>query len=119
VILKIRILLFIVPLFFLILLMTSLIFEAYQPHPRVNQLIISSTGDASFLNPILAQDAASSDINSFVFNGLIKYNQTLDGFVGELAESWKLKDGPEPERSPSSCAKESFGMMERSLRPMM
>jgi peptide/nickel transport system substrate-binding protein len=95
--LKTKTLLLFFPSFFLILLLTTLVFEAYQPHPRVNQLIISSTGDASFLNPILAQDAASSDINSFVFNGLIKYNKNLDGFVGELAESWKLKDGPEPE----------------------
>ena len=64
--------------------------------PNVNELIMSSIGDASYLNPVLAQDSASSDINSFVFNGLIKYNQNLDGFVGELAESWKIEKGPEP-----------------------
>ena len=64
--------------------------------PNVNELIMSSIGDASYLNPILAQDSASSDINSFVFNGLIKYNKDLDGFVGELAESWKIEKGPEP-----------------------
>jgi peptide/nickel transport system substrate-binding protein len=63
----------------------------------VNQLIISSIGDASFLNPILAQDSASGDINSLVFNGLIKYDRDLQGFVGELAESWEVKGGPEPE----------------------
>jgi peptide/nickel transport system substrate-binding protein len=70
--------------------------EGYQPHPRVNQLIISSIGDASFLNPILAQDSASSDINGFIFNGLIKYNKDLNGFVGDLAESWKVEAGSEP-----------------------
>ena len=69
----------------------------FRPPQKVNQLIISSIGDASFLNPILAQDSASSDINSFVFNGLIKYDRNLQGFVGELAESWKVKGGPEPE----------------------
>jgi len=95
--LRTKILLFLFPTFFLILLVVSLVFEPHPSHPRVNQMIMSSTGDASFLNPILAQDAASSDINSFVFNGLIRYNRNLDGFVGELAESWKLKDGPEPE----------------------
>jgi peptide/nickel transport system substrate-binding protein len=76
--------------------LATLVFEGYQPHPRVNELIISSIGDASFLNPILAQDSASSDINSFVFNGLIKYNRNLDGFVGDLAESWKVENGSEP-----------------------
>ncbi|MGD0919160.1 MAG: peptide-binding protein [Thermodesulfobacteriota bacterium] len=76
--------------------MITLVFEGFQPHPRGNQLIISSIGDASFLNPILAQDSASSDINGFVFNGLIKYNRNLDGFVGDLAESWKVEGGQEP-----------------------
>jgi len=64
---------------------------------KVNQLVESSIGDASFLNPILAQDSASSEINSFVFNGLIKYDRNLQGFVGDLAESWKVKEGAEPE----------------------
>jgi len=76
--------------------LATLVFEDYQPHPRINELIISSIGDASFLNPILAQDAASSDVNSLIFNGLIKYNRNLDGFVGDLAESWKVKPGSEP-----------------------
>jgi peptide/nickel transport system substrate-binding protein len=74
----------------------AVLFQGYQPHPRVNQLIISSIGDASYLNPILSQDSASSDINGFVFNGLIKYNKDLDGFVGDLTESWKVEPGPEP-----------------------
>jgi peptide/nickel transport system substrate-binding protein len=60
-------------------------------------LVISSIGDASYLNPVLAQDSASSEINGFVFNGLIKYDRNLHNFVGELAESWKVKEGPEPE----------------------
>jgi peptide/nickel transport system substrate-binding protein len=67
-----------------------------RPALRVNQLVMSSIGDASFLNPILSQDSASSDINSFVFNGLIKYDRNLQGFVGDLAESWTITEGPEP-----------------------
>ena len=59
-------------------------------------MVISSIGDASFLNPILSQDSASSEINSFVFNGLIKYDRDLQGFVGVLAESWKVEKGSEP-----------------------
>jgi len=59
-------------------------------------LVESSIGDASYLNPILAQDSASSEINGFVFNGLIKYDRDLQGFVGDLAESWKIKEGKEP-----------------------
>jgi peptide/nickel transport system substrate-binding protein len=76
---------------------TNILFVETQPSPKVNQLIISSIGDASYLNPVLAQDSASSDINSFVFNGLVKYDRNLRNLVGELAESWELKEGAEPE----------------------
>ncbi len=76
--------------------MINIVFVGSRPPQKANQLIISSIGDASFLNPILAQDSASSDINGFVFNGLIKYNRDLDGFVGELAESWKIETAAEP-----------------------
>ena len=93
---KIKTLLFIPPVLFLTILGVNLLFVSYRPPQRVNQLIMSSIGDASFLNPILAQDSASSEINGFVFNGLIKYDRDLEGFVGELAESWKIEAGPEP-----------------------
>ncbi len=93
---KIKLLLFIPPVLFIILLGMTLLFVGHRPPQRVNQLIMSSIGDASFLNPILAQDSASSEINSLVFNGLIKYDRNLQNFVGVLAESWKVEDGQEP-----------------------
>jgi peptide/nickel transport system substrate-binding protein len=93
---KIKTILFISPVLFLIIVVINLFFVSYRPPQRVNQLIMSSIGDASFLNPILAQDSASSEINSLVFNGLIKYDRDLEGFVGELAESWKIETGSEP-----------------------
>jgi len=95
--LKVKTLLFICPILFLILLGINIVFVGSRPPPKVNQLVISSIGDASYLNPVLAQDSASSEINGFVFNGLIKYDRNLQNFVGELAESWKVKAGPEPE----------------------
>jgi peptide/nickel transport system substrate-binding protein len=75
----------------------NIVFVGSRPSMKVNQLVESSIGDASFLNPILAQDSASSEINGLVFNGLIKYDRNLQNFVGELAESWKIKEGSEPE----------------------
>ena len=94
---KIKTLLFIPPVVFLVVLGVNLLFVSQRPDQRVNQLIMSSIGDASFLNPILAQDSASSDINSFVFNGLLKYDRNLQNFVWELAESWEIKEGEKPE----------------------
>ncbi|MBN1823214.1 MAG: peptide-binding protein [Endomicrobiales bacterium] len=55
--------------------------------------VASSIGDASYLNPILATDSASGDINGLVYNGLVKYDKDIN-VAPSLAESWKIsKDG--------------------------
>ncbi len=51
----------------------------------------ASIGDASMLNPLLSTDSASNDINSAVFNGLLKYDKDLK-LVPELAESFKVTE---------------------------
>lgn len=51
--------------------------------------IEASTGDASTLLPVLASDSASSDINSQIYNGLVRYGKNLQ-VEGELAESWDI-----------------------------
>jgi len=54
--------------------------------------IEASIGDASYLNPILATDSASGDINGLVYNGLVKYDKNIK-LIGDLAESWEVKKG--------------------------
>ncbi len=54
-------------------------------------IVVASIGDAKRLNPVVANDSASGDINSQVFNGLIKYDKDLL-FEGDLAESWDVSD---------------------------
>ena len=57
--------------------------------------IVASLSDASYLNPLLASDSASSIPNSKIFNGLVKYDKDLK-LVGDLAESFEVsKDGLE------------------------
>jgi len=52
-------------------------------------------GDATILNPLLSQDSSSGQINSYIFNGLLKYNKDLT-IVGDLANSWNIsKSGKE------------------------
>lgn len=95
-ILRIKILLLSLPSIILFTFLVNFLFVGLQPKKAINQLIISSIGDASFLNPVLAQDSASSDINSLVFNGLLKYNEELI-LTGDLAESWEIKGGDKPQ----------------------
>ena len=53
--------------------------------------IEASIGDASTLLPVLASDSSSSDINSQLYNGLVRYDKNLQ-VEGELAESWEISD---------------------------
>ncbi|MFH0809456.1 MAG: peptide-binding protein [Pseudomonadota bacterium] len=71
----------------------TIFFVSVQAQPGLNQLVISSIGDASYLNPVLAQDSSSSEVNGFVFNGLLKYDRDLKKLVGDLAESWRIVQG--------------------------
>ncbi len=58
-----------------------------------DSFIESSIGDASYLNPVLASDSASSSINGLVYNGLIKTGPNIE-LIGDLAERWDIsKDG--------------------------
>lgn len=54
-------------------------------------IVTSSISDANNLVPILASDSASSDVCGMIFNGLVKYDKSLQ-IVGDLAESWDIED---------------------------
>lgn len=57
---------------------------------KLNQLVLSSIGDAERLNPILFTDSASGDVCDEIFNGLLKYNQDTE-LIGDLAESYEIR----------------------------
>ncbi len=58
---------------------------------RLEEFIHASIGDASILNPILAADGSSSEINNLVFEGLIDRDENLR-FRGRVAESWAVSE---------------------------
>ncbi len=58
---------------------------------RLEKFISASIGDAGILNPILAADSASSEINNLVFEGLIDRDENLR-FRGRVAESWQITE---------------------------
>ena len=60
--------------------------------PEIGDAYVSAMlGDATILNPILSQDSSSGQINSYIFNGLLKYDKDLN-IVGDLASSWKVSE---------------------------
>ncbi|MFP3869690.1 MAG: ABC transporter substrate-binding protein [Syntrophobacteria bacterium] len=86
-----------VPVLFVLFLLQSYFWvPTYEQQTRGNpqrlgQYVAASIGDAQLLNPILAADSTSSDINNLVFEGLLDYDQNLD-FRGRLATSWKISE---------------------------
>jgi peptide/nickel transport system substrate-binding protein len=58
---------------------------------RLTRYISSSIADAVVLNPTLAADSASSEVNNEVFEGLIDRDLDLS-FRGRLAESWRIRE---------------------------
>ncbi|MBR4632589.1 MAG: peptide-binding protein [Elusimicrobia bacterium] len=53
--------------------------------------VMSSIGDAIYLNPILASDSASSSVNAYIYNGLLKYDKNLN-LICDLAESYNVSE---------------------------
>lgn len=54
--------------------------------------VAAALGDATYLNPVLSTDSASNDINSLVYNGLVKYDKDIQ-LIPELAQSWEITEG--------------------------
>ncbi|MDX9814746.1 MAG: peptide-binding protein [Sulfurimonas sp.] len=72
--------------------MKFLIFLFFSINIFASTLHLVTSSNPSRLNPILATDSASSEISSFLFNGLIKYDKTSTKIVGDLAESFYFED---------------------------
>jgi peptide/nickel transport system substrate-binding protein len=52
---------------------------------------MAGLSDASYLNPLLASDTASSVPNAKIFNGLVKYDGNLN-LAGDLAERFEVSE---------------------------
>lgn len=55
-------------------------------------LHLATSANPSRLNPILATDSSSSEIASFLFNGLVKYDKNNSTIIGDLSTSFYYED---------------------------
>jgi len=103
---KIKRFLILTPILVFAVLGLSLCVARQHFEEKLNQLVLSSLGDAERLNPILSTDSMSGDVNDRVFNGLIKYNENME-LVPDLAESYTIsqKSFCYPKSDPQSCLK--------------
>ncbi|MFZ5374895.1 MAG: peptide-binding protein [Campylobacterota bacterium] len=53
-------------------------------------LHLSASSNPARLNPLIATDSASSSISGFLFNSLVKYDESGTKIVGDLAESYRF-----------------------------
>lgn len=68
---------------FLLLLLQSVWLIASTLH-------LSASSNPSRLNPLIATDSASSSISGFLFNALVKYDESGQKIIGDLAESYRF-----------------------------
>ncbi len=54
-------------------------------------LVRAMIGNPSLFNPILSADTASSDIEGFIFQGLVRYDENMQR-VGSLAHDWEISE---------------------------
>ncbi len=68
---------------FLLLLLQSVWLIASTLH-------LSASSNPARLNPLIATDSASSSISGFLFNALVKYDESGQNIIGDLAESYRF-----------------------------
>ena len=56
---------------------------------KKEQLTFGTIGEPDTLNPIISQTTSASEVQAFVFNGLIKRDANLN-IVGDLAETYRI-----------------------------
>ena len=61
----------------------------YNQTHRAEQLTLGSIGEPDDLNPIVSQSQSSADVEQFIFNGLLKYDEHIN-VVGDLAQTYRL-----------------------------
>lgn len=53
------------------------------------EIVLGSIGDATSMIPMITSDTGSSDVQAFIYNGLVKYDKNIK-LTGDLAESWDI-----------------------------
>ena len=53
-------------------------------------LHLSASSNPARLNPLIATDSASSSVSGFLFNALVKYDESGQNIIGDLAESYRF-----------------------------
>lgn len=84
----IRVLVIGLPLLLCGVVAASFISEKTTVAQRKNQLISASIGEPHNLNPIQDADAAAGEVQSWVCNALVKYDENLE-IIGDLADKWE------------------------------
>lgn len=56
-----------------------------------NTLIYGGVTDPSSLNPLLGSDSACNEVQSLIFNSLVKINSRME-IVPDLAQSWEIRN---------------------------
>lgn len=76
---------------YLIIVFAVLTSGCKKPKPPDNVMVLALRSDPMYLNPVLASENSSMDVNAFIFNCLVKYDERMK-LKGDLAESWEISE---------------------------
>ncbi len=74
------------------MLFRLLLFGFLSINILASTLQLATSTNPSRLNPLLATDSSSSEIASFLFNGLVKFDKDATMIIGDLAEEFYFLD---------------------------
>ena len=76
---------------FIFLFLALFMASCSQPNidKSINRLNLNLGAEPTYLNPILSTDSPSSMVNGFIFNGLMKTNESLE-MIPDLAKSYHV-----------------------------
>lgn len=75
------------PLILLVFFACAFVAVRQSAPKKLNQYVFGTAGEPDTCNPILSTTSVASEIESRVFNGLIRFNEKME-IEGELARSW-------------------------------
>lgn len=78
-----------IPILLVTLLVASFVTVASFSADRKNEFTIGSIGEPTKLNPIQSSEASAAEVEGFIFEGLLQYDQNLE-IVPQLAKSYTL-----------------------------
>ncbi len=85
----VRLLVYGFPVLIVTIMIGSFVSVKFTPVEIRNEMMTGGIGEARILNPIQSTTGADSEVNGYIFEGLLQYSEDIE-IIGNLATTWEL-----------------------------